>query len=1346
MDYLKILTVNRLKKRKWATAVCGILLSLIWVPTASGQKPLPDMTVRNITMNDGLPTNSVRSIAQDKYGFIWFGTDNGLCRYDGYGVQTFVNPQQGIDQYVSALGTTEDGMLVGTNNGAYLFSFRTEKFTKLSDAISVQVTNFTTDGDKNIWISTINKGVYRYNEHTHECQNFPFVQWHGEVSLVFVDTNNQVWALSNRQESTPYRLNKATNRFVPFAVKSDLKSLRGLSMLQGNENDLLIGTWEKGLVRMTADGTIEQLINPVLSNVGHHIHTLFRSSPTEIYVGSDDGLILYNLQTHTWQLLTDEKNTQQSIAERFIYSIIKDGEGGVWIGTYYGGVSYFSPIGSRFHAYRSGGSNALQGNVVGRFAEDEAHRIWIATDDGGLNCYEPTKDRFLDYPGKQVLSKYNVHALWVDGKDLWVGTYSNGVVKLNTQTGAMQSYQLDGRASLSNCYCLFRDSKKRLWATSMDGINLFDNKRGLFQQVKNIHSLTIDIYEDRRGGLWFATQGEGAWRVDAKGTWKQYKENDKDTTSIAGTQVNCVRESASGRLFLATDKGLCEYLPKTDSFKRFHFTVPSNDISSIVFNQDEMWLSTTKGIIKHVPGEKVQVYNRFDGLTCDQFQPNAGFMASDGRIYFGTTRGFNAFYPYQIKVNQVAPPVFITSIELFNEHVEVGSDKLPEALNHVDQVDLSYDDNMVSINFAALSYISPEKNQYAYMLEGFDKDWIYTGSDHKAVYTNLPAGDYTFRVKATNNDGVWSENEARLKIEVHPPFWWSWPAKLFYLFLVGYLVYLYTQMKVKREERRHQREIKQLSEKKEQEVRDARLQFFTMIAHEIRTPVTLIIGPLESLKTDWEKMNIQTKGAHAMTSTLEVIDRNAHRLLTLVNQLLDFNKVQQRGMQVHFRLQNISKMMHAVAERFEPTLQQNGATLKVEYPADDFAAVIDNEAITKVISNLMTNATKYTKDYVCLRCKVVDKEHFCIEVEDNGIGISADEQGKIFKAFYQAKDNKPGTGIGLNIVKNLVEAHHGMVEVESQEGQGSTFIVTLPIHQQDAVLGEEPVEAKQMVSDADKLETEEKQTETAHGTEEAKSKLPTMLVVDDDEDMRNFIVSYFQDTYHVFTAENGVEALRELKYHRISLIVSDWMMPEMDGAEFCRQVRANQDTSHIPFVMLTAKTDDNSKTESMNCGADAFIEKPFSMKYLDACIRNMLEMRQRLQNKYSHSPFESVSVLAETATDADNEFLEALNKLIEDNMASPDLNVAFLAEQIGISRSSLFSKLKALVNMTPNEMIQVVKLKRSAHLLLEGRYRVSEVGYMVGFSSPSYFTKCFVRQFGVKPGEFVEQYRQGEIG
>lgn len=771
----------------------------------------------------------------------------------------------------------------------------------------------------------------------------------------------------------------------------------------------------------------------------------------------------------------------------------------------------------------------LRGNVVGRFFEDQQHRIWIATDDAGLDCFNPQTNSFVSYPGKAAMGKYNVHALFANGNDLWVGTYGNGVIRMNMATGAQQIFQTDGMVSGSNAYCIYRDRKNRLWAATMDGANLFDEGQQKFSKIKSFKSLTIDIKEDPQGNVWFATQGGGLWRLDKNNAWKQYKHVENDSTSLVSDQVNCLVIGEKGQLYAATGDGLCEFLPSKGVFRRISIEAPSQDFTSLVISQGVMWISTSKGIVKYTPGEPVQLFNKYDGLTCDQFMPNAGLLASDGRIYFGSTRGFNCFYPYLVKINQVAPPVAITSVELFGQPIEAGSDQLEKSLSHAAELNLSHNENTINISFAALSYVSPEKNQYAYKLEGVDKDWIYT-HEHRANYTNLPAGTYTFLVKATNNDGVWSKNEARLQIVVHPPFWWSLPAKILYLLLIGYAIYWFMQSRLKREKRRHQEELDQLELKQDQEMRDARLQFFTMIAHEIRTPVTLIIGPLENLKEHWKQVSGKLTDGEAITQTLSVIDRNAQRLLLLVNQLLDFNKVQQKGMQVHFHLNNISKLMHAVAERFAPTFEQKSIRFDVDYPADDLVAMIDQEAITKVISNLMTNALKYTGDYVHLSCRLLENgTHFRIEVEDNGLGISPDEKEKIFGAFYQARDNKPGTGIGLNIVKNLVEAHHGMVEVESAVGKGSTFIVTLPLNQVDAVVEkademvkEEEVDAEEnLLTDETPVEQGSQKAGDAVASPLREPAKPAMLIVDDDEDMRQFVKAHFEKMYTVYTADNG---------------------------------------------------------------------------------------------------------------------------------------------------------------------------------------------------------------------------------
>jgi signal transduction histidine kinase/DNA-binding response OmpR family regulator len=759
---------------------------------------------------------------------------------------------------------------------------------------------------------------------------------------------------------------------------------------------------------------------------------------------------------------------------------------------------------------------------------------------------------------------------------------------------------------------------------------------------------------------------------------------------------------------------------------------------SIIEDNGALWLSTERGIVKYIPNEGVQRFTLHDGLVSEQFQPNSGIKTSDGRIFFGGTSGFNIFYPYQIKANHVMPPVYITSLSILNQE-EQSAEGLPLDLTLTKEITIGYGDSkMVSLSFASLSYCSPEKIEYAYMLEGFDRDWNYVDNQNRATYTNLPAGTYTFRVKATNNDGVWSTNEATLKIVVQPPFWWSWYAKIFYLLLLGSIIWQYVHFRLRREEQRHQREMQRLNEEKEKEVREARLNFFTMIAHEIRTPVSLIIGPLEKLKNlKIEKLKeapeFFTLHSSLFTS-IEVIDRNAHRLLELVNQLLDFRKVEQLMLVMHFAPQNIHELIRSVSERFAPTFEQGGKQFTVTYPDERFTAIIDKEAVIKVISNLLTNANKYTKDDVRLSCIVEpDGEHFRIEVSDNGIGIKAEDQHRIFEPFFQAEGNKPGTGIGLNIVKNIVDQHHGEISVVSEVGKGSTFTVVLPVNQEEM-----RNEKLGMRNDDNPASPDSAYRSNQHSSSliPHSSLIQTMLIVEDSDDMREFLENNFREQYEVITAGDGIEALDQLEKHEVNIIISDWMMPRMDGVELCRRVRSNQLTSHIPFVMLTAKTDDDSKVEGMDVGADTYIEKPFSVQYLEACIRNILQIRRRLMEKFSTQPLEPVTEIAQNPTD--NDFLIRMNKIIEENFSNSDLNVDFLADRLNISRSGLFAKIKTLADVTPNEMIQIVRLKRAAQLLHDGGYLVSEVGYMVGFSNPSYFSKCFQKQFGIRPADYMK--------
>ena len=1304
-----------------------LLLALMLCPLSLTAQV--SLSLRTITMDDGLPSNTVRNIVQDHYGFMWFGTDNGLCRYDGINVQTYHIQPLGNDQFISSLLAHGEAVYAGTMQGVFCLQLGSMDITRLPLDISTAVNHLTIDNEGQLWVSTMGQGVWRYNLTTKASHHYDI----GAVAQIMVDSDNQLWAVSNWSTNPVCRLNRLHDRFetVEFNYSGHYS---GLSMLQTHDGRLWLGSWEQGLLNITNNGNIIDASATTPFSC-QHIHSLYEwqvdgkgTTATEsiICVASDDGLLSYNTKSGQWQQMLQE----QSVNARFAYAVTSDHEGGLWIGTFYGGVIYLSPVGRRFDIISDKGGST--GNIIARFCEDHKGHIWIASDDGGLTCYDPHQ-QFNGYPHSDELSKLNVHALALRDEELWIGTYSDGLYVLNLTTGNLRHYIMtDSKNSLDDfsVYSIFHDSNGNTWVATMRGLNRYNAEDDSFQRIAALGALTIDVAEDSKGRLWLATQGGGLWQYNpTTGKLRQLTHNDKDSHSIADDQVNTVYMDESGRLWVGTASGLCRLDNTNDSnFRRIDLNVPNQNIKGIIEAGGVLWLTTDRGIVRYEPqqeGGSVQRFTHLDGLLSEHFQPAAALKASDGRVYIGSTGGVNMFYPYQIRANSILPPIYITGIQFFNQQQTTGT-----TIALTEEVSLNYDEaRIISLAFASLSYCSPAENQYEYMMDGFDRDWNRTsGANAKATYTNLPSGTYTFRVRATNNDGVWSSDEATLTIVVKPPFWWSWWAKVLYLLIIIGAIWYYIHMKLKRAEQKHLLELQRMNEQKEKENREARLSFFTMVAHEIRTPVSLIIGPLEKLKNTIDDKQ------------LDIIDRNAHRLLELVNQLLDFRKVEQHSLVMHFASHNVNQLLHSISERFEPTFEQGGKQFTTIYPPERFTAIIDSEGITKVISNLLANANKFAKSRVELRCTAnADDNQFVIEVSDDGIGIRQEDLTRIFEPFFQSQNktginthHQPGTGIGLSIVKRIVDMHQGTISVQSAVGQWSTFTITLPVFQ-----------------DIDEKQTKDEGTEQYSDTLPEKpshqekpvtaddSALPTMLIVEDNEDMVSFLSSHFQQHYNVLTAGDGIEGMSVVDNNEVNIIVSDWMMPRMDGAEFCRRIRQNPLTSHIPFIMLTARTDNQSKIEGMNIGADIYVEKPFSVEYLEACIANILQMRRLLMQKVSTQPWEDVAQIG--TNPVDSELMKRMNQIIEENISNADLNVNFLADKLNISRSGLFAKIKSLSDITPNEMIQVIRLKRAARLLVEGNYLVSEVGYMVGFSSPSYFSKCFYKQFGVKPGDYMKK-------
>lgn len=1290
---------------------------------------------RHYNIENGVSSNNISTLFQDQKGYIWIGTENGLNRFDGNQFTLYQknNPLYSnfhANSINTICETTDKELWLGTDNGVFIYNQVKDTFTpfvkQTSDKTSITswITHIIQDKAGNIWIATHKQGIFLFNTQTDKLTQFEIPQNDNIVTRILNDEQNNIWL------SGPYqlcKLNKVNNTFETYAIEEKTESIYFMALWEDSSNHIWIGTWDKGLWKLNPrTKQVEKYLTEEKGKGILHIHSILEYSPELLLIGSDDGLTIFNPVTQESFLYDNYGDNEKSLSDKFIYPILKDREGGVWIGTYYNGINYLPPYCGQFNGYsESSDIPYFNSRIISRFCEGENGNIWIASDDSGLSCFNPSTMQFLDFNGREKLNKHNLHALCMVDKDLWIGTYGDGIQILNIQTGVIKNYSISNGLDENSIYSIFKDSQGQIWTGSMNGICQYDAQKQRFTPIKYLEALVIEIAEDAKGNLWIATQGKGLFRYSPQKNkeWKKYG-LEKGFNSLT---VNHLCINKDNEIWAATSEGLYLYNPLKDIFTYQPLRLPNECITAILEGEDCLWLTTAKGLVKYTPTtQETQIFTKSDGLQSEAFIMASALKTRNGEFYIGSINGFNTFYPHQLKLNTQKPNVVLTSLEIFNQKIDTQKDgTLPEAIDHLKEIHLSYKDNVITLNYAALSYCTPQKNQYAYMLEGFDKGWNYVGSQHSTTYTNLPAGTYTFRVKASNNDNIWNEEGTSIRIIVHPPFYLSLPFKIGYVLLFLLALGLLLRYVIRRSEKKHAKAIDELNSKKEIEIHEAKINFFTMIAHEIRTPVSLIIGPLEKIM---QSTHIPTNERQE----LEIIDRNSQRLLYLVNQLLDFRKVEQKEIRMKFSSQSIKELMQAVCERFSPTLQQNGVSFSVTYPDEHFHADVDKEALTKVLSNLLTNANKYTQSRIEVRFQEhPEKQTFSIEVKDNGKGMNEEELTKIFKPFYQASENKPGTGIGLSIVKGIVEAHHGQVNVTSQPGHGSSFMITLPQKQENLSAEEEENQATNPLPE----DIIPEQNATAAMSQKV---LPIMLIVDDNEDMLHFLSSHFQASYTIVTAVDGVDALNKLKEQEVALIISDWMMPNMNGIDLCKAVRNNQLTSHIPFILLTAKTDTEAKITSMNCGADAYIEKPFSLQYLEACIKNLLELRLQLRQKFSQMPTVSINSIA--ANQSDKVFLEKMNHLIEENLNNEELSVDFLAEKLCISRSGLFVKIKGLANTTPNEMIQIIRLKKAASLLLENQYRINEVSYMVGFNNPSYFSKCFQKQFGMKPGEYIASH------
>ncbi len=1320
-------------------------LILLIIGTLFSIQALP-FTFKKYKVDNGLSENTVRAIFQDRLGFMWFGTKDGLNRFDGNEFKIFKNNPEdthsiGNNFIYDIYQDIDDNLWVATDHQLYIYHYDSEQFTpfrkttKEGKYIQSTVTTICAENDSIIWIGTYYEGLFCYNIKQNVLEHIPQL----DVSIIwkiFKDKSGGIW-IGSRENLTKY--NRETNSFISIKTHSEKEEFEEndiLSIYEDSDGELWVGTWSSGLACLNKSTHkfnfyFDQHQQPYIT----HIRSIYEYEKSKLFIGADDGLYSFDKKTKKCVRLDKPKDTN-SLSDQNVYSIFKDTEGGFWFGTFFGGVNYLSPNSRVFeHYYPSLYPNSLSGKAISQFCEDTNGNLWIATEDGGLNYFNTQTKEFNTYlpqPNKNSLSYHNIHSVVLDEDQLWIGTFSRGIDVLNLKTNIFKNYSYNKNDSTTindNCiFAIYRTSQKEIYVGTPFGLNKYNPASDKFIRIKEVSQFVHDIKEDYQGDLWVASYGNGIFRYHPKiGKWKNYRNRPNDKTSICFDKVISILTDDKQRLWFGTEGGgFSKYNYDTDNFSTFDSRngLPNDVVYGILDDQyGNLWVSTTKGISKvDLHTMQIKTYTKEDGLQSNQFNYKSSYKAKNGIFYFGGINGFNAFNPDQLKETPFSMPVIITQMEVLN-------DDQPQKIDFSKPITLKHNQASFSIHFIGLSFQAQDKNKYAYLMENLNSKWINIGKQRNISFFNLPPGKYIFRVKGSNNDDAWNRCNQSIEITILPPFWKSNLAYIFYTIFIFAGLYFMIHFYIQKDKKKQMQRIEELNLEKEKEMYDSKINFFTNIAHEIRTPVSLIKAPLECILDSGD-------GKPETKENLSIIEKNTDRLLDLINQLLDFRKIETNAYPLSFAKENVNELLSNICFRFKTTAQQKNIHLELHLPSHVLMANLDKEALTKIVSNLLTNGLKFAQRKIDITLSEhLKNSHPYIEIiiQDDGIGIPEKFKSKIFEPFFQIENEdtisrKNGTGIGLALVRQLVEHHGGTINLKTVQPSGACFLIHIP-ESKEASLHNRISEISNDITENSSGEI----MNTKEGKEDAKYHL---LIVEDSAELKAFLTQNLDSEYQVSSAKHGQEAIHILENKPIDIIISDIVMPVMDGLELAKSVKQSEQFCHIPLILLSAKTNIQTKVEGLEVGADSYIEKPFSVAYLKAQIASLIENRNRIMERFSTSPVIPYGAIARDKKD--EEFLARLNEKIEHNLTDEMFSIEKLANSLSMSQSNLQRKVKGLSGMVPNDYIRVIKLKKAAQLMIQGEYRINEICYIVGFSSPSYFSKCFHKQFGMQPKEFIK--------
>jgi len=1350
----------------------------------------------HLNISNGLSHNDVTCIFKDNKGFMWFGTLSGLNRYDGYKFKIFkhmVSDTTSLDDdYIVSISDGPDNKLwVETRGGYNIYDPATEKFGHnvvgylRSIAIpDASIASVKKDRSGNFWFLHRTLGLYKYDPGRHKTVHLTHSPANSAsifanvVSDLAEDSHGDLWLTYRdgeleRMDPATLRINYRLRVFnkLPPELNSPYK------IYIDNQDDIwaYVPTYSAGVYYVNTKNKIFKHIDK--GNDQFHLNTdvvssVIQDDKNRVWIATDHGGVnLLNKNDFKIQYLLNREDDDKTIGQNSITLLYKDNTNIIWVGTYKKGVGYYHESIIKFPLYAHHLSDpvsdpkSLSFSDINSFAEDKAGNIWIGTNGGGLIYYDRKNGTFKPYlhdaTNGNSLANNVVVCLYIDHEQkLWIGTYFGGLDCFDGKKFVHYKHSDADTTSITDdrvCAITEDNEHHLLVGTLSAGFNVFDAKKQSFthyvynSRENAIHSNYVSrMLVDTRKNLWVVT----SYGVDVL----QHKTNqfihhihdEKNPYSLISNNTNNIMEDSYGLIWVSTRGGIGIFDYKTGRFTNISKQdgLPDNTVIDMQeYDKNNVWVSTMNGISDIVvdrngAGLKFHFvnYNETEGLQGREFTENSSLKTREGELLFGGGNGFNLFKPSNLHTNTTIPKLVFTNFQVFNQSVEVGEKIngrviLPQSITNSNSLTLKYNDNVFDLEFAALNYFNPGKVKYQYMMEGFDKGWINADNQiRKATYTNLDPADYVFKVRASSNEN-WSDSVLTLNIKILPPFWkTAWAYILYGLLIVGSLLFLRRRgieklksqfaIEKEREEAHRMHELDLM-----------KIKFFTNVSHEFRTPLSLIMAPVDKILKQIAEPDIQRQ--------LMLVNRNAKRLLNLVNQLLDFRKMEYQELKLHEKNGDIVSFIKDLSYNFSDIADQKDIKFIFDSEAESFHTSFDHDKIERIVFNLLSNAYKFTHEggqvsvLLNLIEKDADSKFLEIRVIDTGIGIARDKQERIFEPFIQndipGSMLNQGSGIGLSITKEFVKLHHGEIFVESEFNEGSCFTVLLPVRPLNKNIF---TDGELLLNHSSEFMPGDASSKNGPCKDNKDGKKPTILLVEDNDDFRFYIKDNLKAFFNIIEAENGKKGWQKALAQHPNLVVSDISMPEMNGNDLCLKIKSDKRTSHIPVILLTALTGEDQQLKGLETGASDYLTKPFNFEILQSKIRNILSQQEYMRKTYQKQVDVSPT---EMAVDSPDElFIKKVLVLIDSNISNPNFSVEELSNEVFVSRYTLYKKILAMTGKTPNELVRSMRLKRAVQLLETGHLTISQICHKVGFKSQKYFVRTFKSEYNTIPSRYLE--------